>query len=296
MTTSTPSTAPDRRTFLALGAVAFGAGLVSLPGAAGARGTSAYLTSRTRYKISHDVYLPTARRLTTVPWDVSVFADPVSLTLQTDGRVLVNTTGLYRLSLSLDWAAQHGVDVDLRMYGLRRVPVGGSDYSHDDLLGSVDVPGSDPPRMARYQGDWTPGIVPLGGMVTVDVKVTPANTVNPGDLAIASHSQVRDPMLGPTAVAALIIQAKVVAKDVVRVTFYNPMVAAGINIPAGTLNVVAMTSVLTRGESADAWQVLNTPTVELKAGEFVYATMKSNVANDYIQATDMSFLQIERVE
>jgi hypothetical protein len=132
--------------------------------------------------------------------------------------------------------------------------------------------------------------------VTVDVTVSPAGVVRPGDAALASHSELRDGSMPPDALAALVVQARVVAPDTVRVALYNPMLAEGIHIPAGTLNVLAMSAVELAGGSGDGWHPLHSPSVVLEAGDKVYATVRHHVAGSLVQATRMSFLQIDRLE
>jgi hypothetical protein len=132
--------------------------------------------------------------------------------------------------------------------------------------------------------------------VATDVVVAPGSIVRIGDVAQASLSSVTDKNLGVARNTALQIQARVVATDTVRVVLYNPTVAAGIAIPAGTLNVLAQSATLHRGDSADAWNVLSTPLTQLNAGDKIYIVGKNQgVANDYVQASPYStFVQFER--
>jgi hypothetical protein len=289
------STGAGRRQWL--GGGTFGAMLAALGTQAEAASESASLrVIRGRYSLSQDLTLPTANTVTRVPWDVVTFQEGDDFSLLSDGKVRVEKKGLYRIALACDWAGQHGVDIDLRMIGIRRHRPGGKRIPpfFDDRLASVDVPGSDPPQMARWQGTWDPGQLALGAVISTDVAVSPGGVANVGDVALASHDQITDLAIGAAAVNALIMQARVVAPNTVRVTLYNPTVAAGINIPNGMLNVVAMSAVATRGESADAWQVLHTASEHLDLGDMIYAEVKSKCGGDYIQATRTSFLQIER--
>lgn len=251
------------------------------------------LPSRSRFSIAADFVLTRAEWVTQLPLTVTNFQEAPDVVLRGDGKLQVQVPGLYRITLACDWVAQMGLDMDRRMIGIRRAP--GHLPNQDDRLASVDIPGSDPPTMARYQGEWTPGTVPLGGIVTTEITVSPAGVARVGDLALASHSRIKDSIIGADAVNGLMVQARVVAPDRVRVILYNPIVAAGITIPVGALNVIAMSAVDTRGESNDAWQVLHTATEELAAGQTIFAVLRSRVKGDYVQATQSTFLQIERV-
>jgi len=289
-----------RRRLLGTGGAALALSTVAASAQAARGQAAAYSVTRARFTLAADAVLPKSNVVYVLPLAVTALQDSADVTLQADNTLLINTTGLYRVCLSVDWPGQHGVDMDLRMYGIMRkkapkvlgrlTKVTGK----DDRLAEVDVPGSDPPQMGRYQGSWSPGVVPLGGFVTTLVTVAPGAIVNVGDVALASHTGISDATLGVAGSTALIVQAKVVAADTVRVSLYNPSIAAGISIPPGTLQVMAMSAVNTRGESADAWTVLQTSTEELLVGETVYAYFKSKVTGDYVQATDQTFLQIER--
>lgn len=277
----------SRRFLLGGAAVALGAGAPMSAVAALA------LPTRSRFSIATDFVLPKAETVTLLPMTVTNFQEAPDVMLRADGRLQVQIPGLYRITLACDWVAQAGHDIDRRMIGIRRAP--GHLPNQDDRLASVDIPGSDPPTMARYQGEWTPGTVPLGGIVTTEVTVAPAGVARVGDHALASLSRLKDSIVGAEAVNGLVVQARVVAPDRVRVILYNPIVAAGINIPVGALNVIAMNAVDTRGESNDAWQVLHTATEELAAGQTIFAVLRSRVKGDYVQATQSTFMQIERL-
>lgn len=253
--------------------------------------------SRGRFGLDAD-YGPALDEVVLLPWNRTQFQAGTDLSLQPDGKVLVNTSGLYEVSLSIDWDLKAGRDVALRQTGVRRQRKGQPDSpleAHERVIFG-DLPGSSAPETARFKGAWTPPDIPLGTIVTVDVTVSPAGVVRPGDTAQASHTQLRDGAMPPEALAALIIQAKVVADDTVRVTLYNPTVAEGIRIPAGNLNVVAMSAVKSAGGSGDGWHPLHSPSVVLEAGDKVYATVRHHVAGSLVQATKMSFLQIDRLE
>lgn len=293
------SSAPARRRWFtgAAGTLGMAAGLAAPPAAA----APAPRIARTRFALAAD-FMPVTDRVNIVPWRTVLVDDGLGCTADPDGTIVVSQAGLYQIVFACDWVAQAGTDIDLRKIGIRRRRVGAKPPhpfqaidKRDDHLASADTPGSDPPRMARAQVAWEPGLVPLGGLVHVDATVTPPGIVDPGDLALASHTAIADATIGEAAAAAIVVQAKVVGPDRVRATLYNPAVAEGIRVPAGMLNVLAMSARAHRGESTDAWQMLRTATEPIAAGERIYAVVRSRVPGDYLQALKTCFLQIERI-
>ncbi|HJV70270.1 hypothetical protein [Ideonella sp.] len=254
--------------------------------------------TRSKYGMAADTYLPKVNVVTVLPFDVVRFEESADISLTADGMMQVNVDGLYYIHLGLDWKGQAQTDIDTRMYGIRRKAAGDPTPPNlkDERLASFDHPGSESPQIARYQGEWSPGVVPYRGTVATDVVVAPSNIVRIGDLAQASLSSVTDKNLGVARNTALQIQARIVAADTVRVVFYNPTINAGIAIPTGTLNVLAQSATLHRGDSSDAWNVLSTPLTQLNAGDKIYIVGKNQgVANDYVQASPYStFVQFER--
>lgn len=295
----------NRRLLLSTGGAALALGAA---GGAKAGTLPTYGVTRARYGTAVEAFLPTAGDFYVLPLSVVNFQDKSGgtsdSTLNADNTITINTSGLYRLCLCVDWPGQHGVDNDLRSYGIRRRKAGALKIAvtpdlikvpdTDQKLATQDVPGSDPPQTVRYQGAWTPGVIPLGGMVSTDVVMPTAGIVTAGDLALASHTAISDNAIGVVAATALIVNAKVIGADKVRVSLFNPTIAAGINVPAGTLQVVAMNSVETRGESADAWTVLNTATEQLNVGDTLYAVFMSKTPGDYMQTSESVYLQVER--
>lgn len=253
-------------------------------------------SSRGRFRLAQDFATP-PYALAIVPWAAVEFQAGTDFTLQPGGKVLINTKGLYEITFSCDWDANYDTDIDLRKIGLRLQRAGQPDYPTTDheRQGFLNIPASDPPKMARYQGGWAPPHLALGAMVTYDVTVSPPGVVAPGDTAIASHTRVADGWMPPADVGALMMQAKVVGPDTVRVTLYNPTVAAGIDIPAGTLKVVAMSSSMIRGASGDAWAVLHSASVELDVGDRIYGMIEHKVEGTLLQATRSSFMQVDRL-
>lgn len=286
MSTARP---PSRRRALLAGA----AGLASACLPAGAYGIL-----RNRYGITADIYIPKVNTVTQIPLDVTRFEEAPFCQLRPDGMLGVLERGLYRVLLSLDWKAQAGTDIDLRMYGIRRKLASdpGGPLLSDERLASYDVPGADSPVAARYSGTWAPPVVPLGGVVFVDVTVaTPGQSVVPGDVAQAALAAAVPSRIGTEAALALQVRAQVIARNTVRVMLSNSQVAGGIQVPEGTLNVLAQSTTGSRGDSEDAWNVVDTPMTELFPGDRLYIAAKNlGVNNDYVQATPATFMQVER--
>lgn len=262
----------------------------TLPALAAAR-------TRGRYRLADDYGIP-AEAFGIVPWSVTVFQNGSDFTLRPGGKILINTKGIYELVFSSDWDAKSTLDIDLRKIGIRRQAVGQPDEPIEahERLGFTNMPGSDPPAMARYQGDWAPPAIALGQTVSTDVTVTDlGGDVQPGDTATAAHSSISQGKLGEAALSALIVQAKVIGVNTVRVSLYNPSVSGGITLAPGTLRVVAMSSTRTRGSNGDSWMVLHTASTQLDAGDKVYGLIQHKVTGTLLQATKSSYLQIDRV-
>lgn len=286
----------SRRLFHAGMAGALLTGAATAGAATRAQAAPAYAVTRGRFGLSANFVLKTAGKVTLVPFNTTVFTEGSDWTLQPNGMLLINTTGLYRVSMCLDWVAQEGFDIDLRLYGIRRKKVGSPPgvYLKDDRLASVDVPGSDAPRSARFAGDWTPGVVPAGGIVVTEVTVAPNGSVAVGDGVLVSHTALTDAGVGQNAADFLSLRGRVVAADRVRVVLHNPLGTA-VTVPAGQLRVMAQNLVESRGDSADAWNLMHTTLEVLNAGEQIYGIARNKeIANDYIQATDTAFIHIER--
>lgn len=255
-----------------------------------ARARNAYLITRHRFGINNDWAVPHTKAVEQMPLTRVFAQDNQDLTLRPDGMVQVNTQGLYRVVLGMDWKAQAGLDIDRRMIGVRR-KLAGSDPApslQDIRLGSDDTPASDTPRVARWSGACAVNLGAVMSTTSVDVTVTDraghAAGMVPGDVVSAAHTG-----LG----AGVIVQGVVIAPDVVRVSFTNLTQYMG--VVQGTLNVLAQSATLNRGESNDAWKVLNCPLEELMPGDALYVCARVLVEGDYVQATDRTtFLQVER--
>jgi hypothetical protein len=289
---ASPDSASRRR--LLGGAASLGL-ILAAPPALGAAALAA--RTRARYRLAKDYAIP-PEAFGIVPWNVTVFQDGSDFTLQPDGKILINTTGLYELVFSSDWDAKSNRDIDLRKIGIRRQALGQPDEPIDahERLGFTNMPGSDPPAMARYQGDWSPPTIALGQTVSTDVTVTElGGDVRPGDTATAAHSSISQGKLSEASLSALIVQAKVIATNTVRVSLFNPSISGGISLAPGTLSVLAMSSARTRGSNGDSWMMLHTASTQLDAGDKVYGLIQHKVAGTLLQATKSSYLQIDRL-
>jgi hypothetical protein len=318
----------NRRLLLGTGGAALALAAADA-GAATAKNVPKFSTSRTRYGTTAQDATEMAPGTTyLLQLGATAFTDGnTDTTLNADHTITINNAGLYHVALSVDWPGQHGVDGALRSYGIRRRkaalpplatttitqvvhnPDGTTDTFYlvsidagdvDQQLASQDIVGSSAPTTVRFPApgtpafNWTPGTIPLGGRASINVTLPVAGVVAPGDLVLASLTSINDPALGVAATTALIIDAKIVAPDVVRVTIFNPTVAAGVSIPQGQLNVVAMSQQNTVGESADAWTVLTSTTEQFYRGDTIYAVYSSGSAGDYMQTSDQVFVQLER--
>ena len=294
MNMAVPPCATGRRRLLG-GAASLGL-VLAAPAALRAEPLAA--RTRARYRLAKDYSIP-AEAFGIVPWTVTVFQDSSDFTLQADGKILINTSGLYELVFSSDWDAKSNRDVDLRKIGIRRQAVGQPDEPIEahERLGFTNMPGSDPPAMARYDGEWAPPAIALGKTVSTDVTVADngGGDVRPGDTAIAALSSIAQGKLSDAALSALIVQAKVIDANRVRVSLFNPSISGGISLAPGTLSVTAMSSTRTRGSNGDSWMMLHTASTRLDAGDRVYGLIQHKVDGTLLQATKSSYLQIDRL-
>lgn len=294
----TPLPRLRRRALLAGSAAALAA--ACLPAAQARRLTAtAYAIPRNRYSLSRDFFIPKPNVVTLVPMDIVRFEEAAFSRLLPDGMVRIEQTGLYRVLTCLDWKAQDGTDIDLRMFTIRRKTANdtGGPLGSDERLAAYDAPGSDSPVTARYSGSWAPPSVPARGYAYTDVTVaTPSQHIEVGDVAQAALTSATPDRIGTEAALALVVRAQVIARNTVRVVLHNTRAKGAIQVPEGTLNVLAQSTTAYRGDSEDAWNVLGTPLTELFAGERLYVAAKNmGVANDYIQtSTTTTFLQLEK--
>jgi len=251
------------------------------------------------------IVLPHANLVYLLPLSVTTFNESDDVTLMNGGTLMINKTGLYRISICLDWKGQDGKDIDLRYIGIGRIPQGTSlngtldggllniNSTTYDRLAVADLTGTDSPVHVRGTYDWQPGVLAVGKSVSKVVILPQAGLIDVGDTVQASLTSMADVILGAQGNAALDMSARVVAPNTVRVVIENRRGTAPVGLPAGKLNVLATSSTLTRGESADAWTVLQTPSVLLYAGEQVFGIWKSKTPGDYLQTTNQTYVQVE---
>jgi hypothetical protein len=303
----------NRRMLLGTGGAALA---LAAAGTAEAAATTKFSITRTRYGTTAEAHpaFTGAGEVYILPFSATQIADgnsDTALSSPANNTVTINNAGLYRVSLCVDWPGQQGTDNTLRTYGIRRrkaglPPIQGTPGEliqvddTDQFLATQDVAGSSAPTTVRYPQpgkpavSWTPGVIPLGGRATIDVTLPVAGIVGPGDVAIASLTSLNDAALGVAAATALILDAKVIAADKVRVSLFNPTIAAGVNVPRGSLNVVAMSQQNRVGESADGWTVLSTTMEQFFRGDVVYAVFSSLCPGDYMQTSTQLFLQFDK--
>ena len=310
---------PKRRLMLGTGAGALALTAAGRARAAGRPTTPTYAISRTRYTIDADANLPTAGDTYVLPLSSVVATDGGGdTTLNADNTITVNTAGQYRVMLAVCWPSGHDHDVALRSTGLRRRAAGsqaltsiaGGDLTlvpdTDEHLASEDHPGSAaapvvrfpaPPDGAHSVGTpfpWTPGTIALGGTASVDVTMPVTGIVGPGDHALASLTSLTDAIVNATHAASMIVSARVIAPDTVRVSIYNSSISPSVTIPQGNVQVLAFNATQLRGGSGGARALLSSTTVTLQKNDSVYAVLSSLTPGDYMLKSAEVFLQIER--
>lgn len=289
-----PRVDTDRRRLLGSGAASCALGALAavapLPAFAQTR-----FDSRGRYKLLNDFQCPPEGDYL-VPWDDVQFQTGSDFSLQPGGKVLFRTHGLYELVVSADWQMKTGFDIDMRQVGLRlqRADQPDEPLPPHERIGFFNTPASDPPRMARYQGNWAPPAIAPGGTVSTEIKVEPAGTVRVGDMAMASHIKVAPDVLPAEVAKSLIVHAKVIADDTVSVSIHNPL-TTGVQVSPGLMKVVAMSATAVRGNSGDAWQISHSASTEIFPGDRVYTMIRHKVPGTVLQTTRSTFLQIDRV-
>lgn len=274
------------------------------------------LTATSTIGGSAAVAIPGVDKVYFVPFTAPYFDESqgARYSMSGDGTLTILKSGLYQINANVDWPAQSrgsgqsGYDVDYRKVMVKRVQVNGtppvytpgqltyippSSKGWDDLT-AHDTPGSDAPRYARGQFTWKPGPIAAGTTVTTDVAVGGgAFTPVAGDLAQAGLSSLNDTTL-PGDVNGLRISASVVGSGAVRVSLEN-RTDHSVTVPLGNLNVVASSSVLSAGNSVDAWMYATSPPVYLLAGEKIFLAVRTGVPGDFIQVSTFTFVQIMNI-
>jgi hypothetical protein len=249
--------------------------------------------------------------LTTVVFDEAIGA---KYALQGDGLLTVLKDDLYEMTTNMDWPAQSrgsgqdGFDVDARKLLILRARVGVKppayivgqvtplgDSGQYDLMAMHDMPGASVPRAVRTTVQWEPGTVSRGEMAYVDVPL-PAGSFAPavGDLVRVSHTSLTDAVLGAQNIGIL-ISARIVAPGVARVIVENRYGVQAVDIPGGSMNVLAESAVTSAGNNQDAWCYLGSGPVVLLAGEKAFIAVRSSSLGDFLQISYSSFLRISNV-
>ncbi len=281
--------------------------------------TPVYAISRTRYSTSASTFLPTTGDTYVLPLSQVVLTDGnLDSTLKADNTITINNAGNYRVMLAVDWNSGKGHDAALRSAGIRFRPAGAPPLvgapggaltpiaDTDTHLASVDLPGSATPKTVRLPAPplgshstgtpfpWTPGTIAVGASASVDVTMPIANIVAPGDVALASLTSITDALIGADAVAALMITARVIAQDTVRVTVLNPSISPSVTIPQGNLQVLGMSAQQITGGSGEARTVLSSTTQALNPGDTIYTVFSSSSPGDVLQSSAEMYVEIER--
>jgi hypothetical protein len=302
------------------GAAALALGTAPAQAGTGRPTTPTYAVSRTRYSISASAFVPTVGDTYVLPLSQVASTDGnLDSTLNADNTVTINNAGTYRVLLSVDWSAGKGRDAALRSYGIRRRKAGSAAIvaatdgtltkvaDTDEHLASQDMPGSATAKTVRMPAPplgahatytpipWAPGTIPVGGYASIDLTMPITKIVAPGDVALASLTSISDAAIGANAVAALIVSARVIAADTVRVTVFNPTVSPSVTIPEGNLFVLGMSTQQATGGSGEARTVLSSVTaMPLAKGDTIYAVLSSLMPGDVMQSSAQVFLEIEK--
>jgi hypothetical protein len=261
-----------------------------------------------------------------IPDTVNTFMIPLTKTvfdesegtkyqLKGDGLVTVMKDDLYQITANLDWPAQprgsgqDGYDTNLRKILVKRVPVGVAPPVYKpgevtkvaangklyDGVAMQDMPGSSAPNTVRAVIDWAPGSIAAGGMAFIDVTL-PVGSFTPKleDFVRASHASLSDAILG-AANAGLVLSARMVGPRVARVMIENRYNAGPVFIPAGTMSLLAESSVSSAGNNSDSWTYVNSGPIYLLAGEKLMIIVRSLNPGDFLQIVNASFLRISNV-
>lgn len=266
--------------------------------------TGVPLPTRARWVLQKTWAIPkSSNNVYVTPFGGAPVFNDGDVTMNQDYTLTVNTSGLYLLSLGFDWADNPNQQVGLRINGLERtIPASPPGQfkpgqltivvTKNDRIGQYDVSGSNCPWTSRYTGSWKVGIIGKNAVVSQDVTLATAGIINLGDVATASHTGI-DLALGDAA-AALVVTAKVVGPDTVRVSIWNTSQTTSISVPSGTLNVLAMTSQKMTGDAPLGRSLLVSASEQLSAGDLLYATFKSTQGGDQLLASPDTFIHIER--
>ncbi len=260
--------------------------------------------TRARFALPANTAIPkSSNSVYVTPFGGAALFNDGDVTMNNDYTITVNTTGLYLVALAFEWQDAANGQAGLRINGISHSTPANPPgqfvpgkltivQGKNDRLGQFDTSSTNSAKTSRYQGLWKPGTIGKNAVASIDVTVATRGVVKLGDVAMASHSAITD-ALGDGA-AALIVTAKVVAADTVRVSIYNSSHVKSITVPKGALQVVAMTAVSQTGDAPAGRSLLLSATETLNAGDILYGTFKSTVAGDTLLNTPNTFIQIER--
>jgi len=263
------------------------------------------LPTRARFGLQQNWAVPKSSNAVYVtPFQGAALFNDGDVTMNKDYTLTVNTTGLYLLSISFDWADNPNQQVGLRINGIVRADAGSTPgqykagqltvvKSKNDRLGQYDVSSSNFSWTSRWSGAWKTGTIGKNAIVSKDVTLATTGVIGLGDVAMASHTGISSAGID-AAVAALVVTAKVIGPDTVRVTIWNSSQTQSVTIPNGTLNVLAMTSQARTGDAPMGRSVMMSATETLSAGDLIYGTFKSTQEGDTLLASPNTWLQIER--
>jgi hypothetical protein len=262
------------------------------------------LPTRARFGIQQTWPVPVSSNAVYVtPFAGAAAFNDGDITMNHDYTMTVNTTGLYILSISFDWADNPNQQVGLRINGIARADAGNKPgvfkageltvvKNKNDRLGQYDVSSTNCALTSRYAGTWKIDAIGKNGIVSQDVTVSPPGIVGLGDVATAAHTGITT-ALGD-AVAALVVTAKVIGPDTVRVTIWNSSQTHAVAVPSGTLNVLAMSAQTMTGDAPLGRSMMASASESLTQGDLIYGIFKSTQGGDQLLASPNTFIHIER--
>jgi hypothetical protein len=300
MSTPTPDATVDRRRLLGVAGAA-----AALAGAStGAQAAATTVPTRARFGLQQNWSVPTSSNAVYVtPFAGAALFNDGDVTLNDNYTLTVNTPGLYLLTISFDWADNPNQQVGLRINGIVRANAGDKPGAYvpgqltvvknkGDRLGQYDVSSSNCGWTSRYSGAWKTGTIGKNAIVSQDVTLATPGVIGLGDVAMASHTGITTALAD--GVAALVVTAKVIGPDTVRVSIWNSSQTHSVTIPAGTLNVLAISSQTMTGDAPMGRSMMVSASESLVAGDLLYGTFKSTQGGDQLLATPNTFIQVER--
>ncbi len=282
-------------------------------GAAGkplAKAAGIALPTRARWVLAQTWAIPkSSNSVYVTPFVGAPVFNDGDVTMNGDYTFTVNTTGMYIVSIGFDWADNPNQQVGLRINGIEHGLVGPQNQpppppgtfkkgqltvlaAKNDRIGQYDVSSTNFCWTSRFTGPWKTGTVGKNSVVSVDVTLATPGVVELGDVATASHTGITAAL--SDGVAALVVTAKVIAPDTVRVSIWNSSPTHSVTVPNGTLNVIAMSTQTMTGDAPRGRSLLMSAAEALTAGDSLYGTFKSTQGGDQLLASPNTFIHIER--